>query len=231
MRNMTRTLIVIGMAATNVSNAIASDDDTGAWAILSTSNSIYRDGQETDWRYGFDTQFRHFNRGNGSNQYVLRPSIGYVLQNKVSLWAGYGYFLTDPDGGSSRHEHRWWQQVQLPARQYERFSLTLRTRLEERVIENADDTGLRLRQQFQAAAPIGNGELSLILSLEPFFNLRDTDAGARSGFDQNRTYAGIRMPLANSASLEAGYMHQYINRSGAEDAVNHLGMLHLRVKF
>jgi len=36
------------------------------------------------------------------------------------------------------------------------------------------------------------------------------------------------MPMTDSLSLEAGYMHQYIRRAGAEDAINHIGMLHLR---
>jgi len=212
------------------SAAAANDEDTGAWAIVSTSDGIAWHGEPTAWRYAADAQWRHFNRGAGSNQYVLRPAIGYVLRNEVALWAGYGYFLTAPDSGSNRYEHRWWQQVAWPAHRWDWGTLSLRTRLEERIVEHGDDTGLRLRQQVQLLVPLAGSDLSLAASVEPYVNLRDTDWGARSGLDQNRSYIGLRMPMSDAVSLEAGYMHQYIRRSGP-DVVNHLGVLHLRVRF
>ncbi len=209
--------------------ANAADDANGIWGIVSTSDSIYSAGEKTRWRYGFDAQWRHSERGSGSDQYVLRPSVGYDLKPGMSVWAGYGYFLSDPNGGSDRYEHRWWQQLSWSAASWDWGSLSLRTRLEERILENASDTGLRLRQQVQLAVPFANQNVTLFTSIEHYTNLRDTDWGARSGFDQLRTYAGVRMPMTEKLSLEAGYMNQYINRNGG-DVVNHLAMLHLRVK-
>ena len=147
----------------------------------------------------------------------------------MSVWAGYGYFLSDPNGGSDRYEHRWWQQLAWSVASWDWGSLSLRSRLEERILENASDTGLRYRQQVQLAVPFENQDVTLFTSVEHYTNLRDTDWGARSGFDQLRTYIGVRMPMTEKLSLEAGYMNQYINRSGG-DVVNHLAILHLRVK-
>ncbi len=216
------------LAVTGASVAYAADDDTAVWGLASTGDTMHRNGQPTNWQYALDGQVRHFNRGSGSNVYLLRPAIGYVLQNNVSLWAGYARVDVDPDNGSTRHENRWWQQAAWTARRWDWGTLALRSRLEFRFIEGSNDTGARFRQQLKLTAPIRNSDLSLVLSLEPFVNLRGTDWGATGGFDQNRTYAGVRMPMTDSLSLEAGYMHQYIRRAGAENAVNHIGMLHLR---
>lgn len=215
-------LVLAGASA-----ARAADGDTGMWGIASTGDTIHRNGQPTNWQYAIDGQVRHLNRGSGSNTYLLRPAIGYVLENNVSLWAGYARVVNDPDDGSTRYENRWWQQAAWTARRWDWGTLSLRSRLEFRFIEGSNDTGARFRQQVKLTAPIRNSDLSLVLSLEPFVNLRGTDWGATGGFEQNRTYAGIRMPMTDSLSLEAGYMHQYIRRAG-EDAVNHVGMLHLR---
>jgi len=107
--------------------------------------------------------------------------------------------------------------------------LSLRSRLEERDLERAHDVGLRFRQQLQLAMPLPDKPLTLFTSIEHYSNVRDTDWGARSGFDQLRTYFGLRMPVNEKLTLEVGYMNQWINRS-TEDAVNHLAMLHLRAK-
>ncbi|MCB1845782.1 MAG: DUF2490 domain-containing protein, partial [Halioglobus sp.] len=168
--------------------------------------------------------------GNGSNQSALWPSLGYALDPCMSVWAGYGYTLTDPDEGSNRHEHRWWQQFTWSAKRWDWGSLSLRSRLEQRNIESADDVGWRFRQRFQLAVPFPNHDVTLITSVEHFINLRDTDWGARSGFGQLRSYIGVRMPITDKLTLEAGYMNQHINRSN-EDAVNHIASLRLSAKY
>lgn len=230
MKRMATIIPAVLLALTGASAACAADDDTGMWGIASTGDTIHRNGQPSNWEYTLDGQVRRFNRGSGSNTYLLRSAIGYVLQNNVSLWAGYARVVNDPDNGSTRHENRWWQQAAWTARRWDWGTLSLRSRLEFRFIEGSNDTGARFRQQVQLTAPIRTSDLSLVLSLEPFVNLRGTDWGATGGIDQNRTYAGIRMPMTDSLSLEAGYMHQYIRRAGTDDAVNHVGLLHLRFR-
>jgi hypothetical protein len=91
--------------------------------------------------------------------------------------------------------------------------------------------GLRFRQLVQLAVPLPAQDVTLVASAEHFTNFDDTDYGARSGFDQLRSYLGVRMPMTERAALEAGYMNQLVNRSGQRDAVNHTAMLHLRLSF
>lgn len=219
------------LVATASSAALAADEDSAAWGILSAAGRIEPGGQTSPWRYSFATQWRHFDRGSGADQYLLRSSLGYDLNPRMSLWLGYDFFHTDPDGGLSRDEHRFWQQFQWSALRWEWGSLSLRTRLEERNLERADDLGFRLRQQVLLAVPLPAQDVTLIGSTEHFTNLKDTDYGARSGFDQLRSYLGVRMPMSERAALEAGYMHQWIKRGGVPDAVNHTAMLHLQLRF
>lgn len=209
----------------------AADDDNAAWGIASAAGRFKSAGEPTRWRYNVMGQWRHFNRGSGADQYLLRGGVGYGLNPTMSLWFGVDLFVTDPDGAPSRNEQRLWQQFSWSAASWDWGSLSLRTRLEERKLENADDIGLRLRQLVSLAVPIPSQDITLVASTEHFVNVDDTDFGARSGFDQLRSFLGVRMPMTERAALEAGYMNQLINRSGQRDAVNHTAMLHLRLSF
>ena len=222
---------VVLTLAVSLNVAQAADDDNALWTILSTADRIRSDGENTRWRYTATAQWRAFQRGNGSDQYLLRGSIGYDLRPDVRLSLGYDYFRTDPDGGSSKYERRPWQQLAWTARRWDWGSLLLRWRLEERDLEGASDTGIRFRQMAQITRPLVNHDVTTVYSVELFANVNDTDAGARSGLDQLRAYAGLRMPMTDKTSLEAGYMLQHINRPSGRDFVNHTGMLHLRIRF
>lgn len=209
--------------------AVAADEANGARLIFATSDNIRRAGEPTRWRYAVDAQVGHYARGSGTDFYGLRPALGYDLKPNMTVLAGYGYFISDPTGGSSRNERRWWQQFTWTAKQWDWGALVLRTRLEEREFDDAHDVGLRFRQQLQLAMPLPSNAASVIASVEHHSNLRDTDWGASSGFEQFRSYLGLRMPVHNKLVIEAGYMNQRLNRS-PENAVNHVAMLQFRAR-
>ncbi len=227
----TRILVVAAAGLLLAQPAHAVDDDGAYWSTVSASGRIKPGGEASRWRYNVMGQWRNFDRGPGSDTYLLRSGIGYDLNPRMSLWAGYDFFVNDPDGGPTRKENRYWQQFLWGAARWDWGRLTLRTRLEERDLENSSDVGLRLRQLVELAVPVPSQDVTLLVSTEHFTNLDDTDYGALSGFDQLRSYLGVRMPMTERASLEAGYMNQLINRSGRADAVNHTATLHLRLSF
>ena len=210
---------------------IAADDDSAAWATVSAAGRIEPAGEASRWRYNVTGQWRHLERGSDVDTYLLRSSLGYDVNSSMSLWGGYDFFVNDPGGGGTRQEHRFWQQFSWSAARWDWGSLSLRTRLEQRNLENSSDVGLRFRQLVQLAVPLPAQDVTLVASAEHFTNFDDTDYGARSGFDQLRSYLGVRMPMTERAALEAGYMNQLVNRSGQRDAVNHTAMLHLRLSF
>lgn len=109
--------------------------------------------------------------------------------------------------------------------------ITMRTRLEQRSINIGDDLGVVLRFATKYVRPISaDGDTSLIVGLEPFVDLQDTDWGGDAGIGQNRTYLGLGRRISNKLTLEVGYMHQYIFRDTGEDRLNHLAMLTIKAK-
>jgi hypothetical protein len=216
--------VAIGQAS------LAADDAGGAWAILSAADHFGTDDEPSRWRYAFDTQYRYFDRADGLTTVLIRPSIGYELRPGLAVFAGYGYFESELADGSTRHENRVFEQLSWSALRREWGTLSLRTRLAERYIEGGDDVGLWVRQMIRLDVPVGvSRDHRFVLSLEPFFNLRNTDWGAESGFLQNRSFVGLNFRAAKKLRIEAGYMNLYVRRSSAENLANHLLVVNFRV--
>ena len=216
--------VAIGQAS------LAADDAGGAWAILSAADHFGTDDEPSRWRYAFDTQYRYFDRADGLTTVLIRPSIGYELRPGLAVFAGYGYFESELADGSTRHENRVFEQLSWSALRREWGTLSLRTRLAQRYIEGGDDVGLWVRQMIRLDVPVGvSRDHRFVLSLEPFFNLRNTDWVAESGFLQNRSFVGLNFRAAKKLRIEAGYMNLYVRRSSAENLANHLLVVNFRV--
>jgi hypothetical protein len=156
-------------------------------------------------------------------QIVGRVALGVRTRNDIDFHAGYHFQHNNPAPGVTSDEHRFWQQVSGPVlRRQNGFALITRWRLEQRTFEGAEDTGWRLRMQWRVQAPLnGPGTAGPLLWSETFVAMNSTDWGARGGFDQQRSFVGWLQPLGKQLNLEAGYMHQYVNRPG-RDAGNHV---------
>ena len=223
-------MMVLTLAVATCEVSFAADNAGGAWAILSAADHFGTDNEPSRWRYAFDTQYRYFDRAGGLTTVLIRPSIGYELQPGLAVFAGYGYFESELAGGSTRHENRIFEQLSWSALRRDWGTLSLRTRLEQRYIQGADDAGLWLRQMIRLDVPVGVGrDHRFVLSMEPFFDLRDTDWGAESGFLQNRSFIGLNVKAAKKLRIEAGYMNLYVRRRAAENLANHLLVVNFRV--
>lgn len=212
--------------------AFAADDDNGAWLILSTADTFKSDGGDSRWQYSFDAQARYFDLGSGINQYLLRPGIGWKISSNVNAWAGYARIRSRNRAGNSIDEDRFWQQLDWRAGTMLGGKLAMRTRLEQRSLSSGDDTGLVLRFMTKYTRSLGGqGNTNLIVSIEPFIKLNDTDWGGDTGLGQNRSVLGLGWQVTEKIAMEAGYMHQYIWVDNGTDRVNHLGVLHIKARF
>ena len=210
----------------------ATESDPGVWTIFSTTDSISRDGSSTRWHYWFDAQARYFDIGSGTNQWLVRPGIGYEFANGVQAWGGYARFRSRNRSGRVADENRYWQQVNWRAGQWQGGRFTMRVRLEQRSVDIGDDLGVVLRFMTKYVRPLaGNKDRSLIIGVEPFVNLRDTDWGSDSGLAQNRIFVGAGWRVSNKLTMETGYMNQYLWVDGAEDRMNHLAVLTFKASF
>jgi hypothetical protein len=210
--------------------ARAVQNDPGYWLIFSTSDAFGSDEKPSRWHYAFDAQARYFDAGSGANQYLLRPSVGYELRGSLKAWFGFGRFRARNAAGGVTDENRWWQQLDWTAGQWDSGKLTMRARLEQRWLSNGNDTGVVLRMMAKYTRPIGAGNTNLIVALEPFWDLKDTDWGGRSRLSQNRISVALGWRASDRISFEAGYMNQYFWPTGGPNVSNHLAVFNMKAK-
>lgn len=230
--NAWRPLVVL-LAACIVSPraALATENAPGTWAIFTTTDAFQTDDGASRWRYWFDAQARYFDLGSGINQYLVRPAIGYQIGDNLRGWVGYARFRSRNRVGNVTDENRYWQQLDWTAGRWNDGTITMRARLEQRSVSSGDDIGVVLRFSTKYVRPLDRARgTQLILALEPFVDLKDTDWGGNSGLGQNRLFVGVGWQLSDTTSLEAGYMNQYIWADSGEDRINHLALLNFKVK-
>lgn len=212
--------------------AQAADDDAGIWLVFAASDLVQWSAGEDRWSWAVDVQARYFDVGSGANQLLLRPSVGYALDGRWSLRAGYGRFRTHARSGVTVTEDRVWEQLAWRGPLAGAATLGLRLRAEHRFLSAGDDVGHVLRLQLNYTRPlVRDGDTDLVVSLEPFFQLRNTDYGAESGLSQNRVYLGLRWPLTDRVSFNAGYLNQRFFRDDVEDLENHLALVGVQARF
>ncbi len=160
------------------------------------------------------------------SQTLARAALGWRVGPRLDLYAGYARIDTLRDGAEDIGENRFWQQALFQIARPFGGALSGRTRLEQRWDERGDDVGWRYRQFVRYGYRFEGTRWSLVLWDEVFFALSDTDWGARAGFDQNRGFLGGAFHLTDAVRVEAGYMNQFVRRSGP-DQQNHVLSLNL----
>lgn len=207
-------------------------DDTQTWLNVTAVGHL--GAATTPWRYWLDVQARFDDDSSRFGTGILRPGLGYALSPTTTIWAGYGHFVTDPQGpGGNITEDRAWQQLSWNAPQpLFGMQFASRSRLEQRAHENGSEVGWRLRQLFKLIHPLATGSpWSLVAIDEVFISLNGTGWGAADGFDQNRLFAGIGYAFNAHARAEVGYLNQYVARERVPDRMNHAASLNLLLNF
>lgn len=218
-RRLVVAVIVLGFGAPWPSSS-AQDSDAALWMAFGGQGRI-ESGGGGRLRWWFDTHARFFDDSNGFETSIVRPGLGYDLNEHTTAWLGYAWIENDPPAGSFT-EHRIWQQLTW-GKSYDWGTPFARTRLEQRFDERGGETGWRLRQFLRWTRPVSPGSrLGWRIWDEVFYDLNDTGWGQDTGFRQNRAFAGLGWQLDDSLTLEFGYLNQYISRNGADDSMNHV---------
>ena len=170
-------------------------------------------------------------RGTRGATTLIRSAIGYQVSNKLSLWVGYARVDTRRQGRSDVAENRYFQQASWNLGTIGPAAISARTRLEQRTVEGARDTGWRLRQQIKISLPLRKNGPAIVMSSEPFVGLNATDFGAVAGLDQWSNFTGINVPATRNLSVEVGYLNRYIRRPAARDRIDHIIPLTLALRF
>jgi hypothetical protein len=181
------------------------------------------------------------------DQLLLRPAIGYKLTDNWSIWQGYAWVGNfnqshTPPQSSFVGENRIWQQATYQ-QNFESFKFMARTRMEERWIDHAGGTALRLRQMFKLTVPIPQApEWAFVTFDEIFMNLNSVDTydealhrnskGPGAGIDQNRLFVGINRTFTSWLNVDLGYQNQMINNrklAGNANLINHILLINFYI--
>lgn len=161
-------------------------------------------------------------------QLLLRPAIGYQINENVSVFGGYAYVLTDNEGPGQSNEHRIFQELNLRHSLGEGITISSRNRLEQRFFEESGGTALRYRNQIALRAKISDKN-NLVLYTEPFIPLNDA-ALQSSDVVVWRNFVGVSVPIGEKFALTPGYLNQYSFRPG-EDFSQHIANVTLGARF
>lgn len=210
-------------------------EDSGWWAQTTGNVNLgHLDPSLQKYRLAFNGQARFFDDFGRFSQGLIRLMPGYQIHKNIGVYMGYTWVPTDLPNRADVYEHDINQAVSWGIPQdWGRFSG--RTMLEERFIEQQNQVGVRIRQQFRADYPIMalDKRFKLIVWDEAFFNLNTVNWGAAAGFDQNRAFAGFgwQFDKAGHYTLELGYMNLYLNHDTKADYMSHLLFTNLKFKF
>ena len=202
----------------------AAAQDTQLWTSLFANGPVKDDGRFLLW---FDGHARFSDDVSQLGVSIIRPGLGYRVNKRLSLWAGYAHVIARPNrdiapDADNVVDNRIWQQATYSLTGGDGpFRLSGRTRLEQRFLNTGDETGYRLRQFFRLTRPFEESRWSATAWNEVFIALNDTDFGARAGYDQNRTFVGMNYKANARVRLEGGYLFNHIRREAAPDAFNH----------
>lgn len=97
-----------------------------------------------------------------------------------------------------------------------------RLRLEQRFVDDADRTGLRVRPRLGIALPLDErGRWSAKADTELFLTLRSNNVGGQKGLTGLRTQIGLGYEISGRLSLSLGYLGQQDFDNGGPDVVGH----------
>ena len=208
------------------SEARAQYDDSGLWLAGSATGKLppKLNDAKGSWRLWTDAQLRFGDDLSRFSQGLVRPGVGYALNNAWSVWAGYAYIRTDqPYARTPTNEQRIWEQVTWQ-RVVGRTDLSSRTRLEQRFNSGGSDTGWRFREMGKLMHPLGGPDSIWLIAMydEIFVNLNSANFGPKSGADRNRAFAGPGIQLGKPLRIELGYLNQYTFNNNGPDRVDNI---------
>lgn len=228
--------IALGLILTAAVSAGDEVEDFNTWTGIEMTGDMSR--INPNLKYKLFAQGRFGDNSTRFTQALIRPGIGYAINEKITAWLGYDWVPTSRPLALKHpfNDHRIWQQLSLRDN-YSFGTVISRTRLEQRFfdIPGSSDVAYRYRQMFKLSTPMHSvsPKVSFVIWNEIFVDLNSTDAGIRSGLNQNWVFAGIGYRLNQKTTVEVGYLNQYINRpqSPRPDQMNHVLSVTMLVNF
>ncbi len=224
--------LIMLMISANVQAASATSDYQ-VWVPININAKL------TDNLRGFlEFQPRVGNDSSHLTSAMVRPAIGWALNQQATVWVGYLMSADSINLSSDKYriENRAWQGFTWKDTANDKpFIWEARNRLEERFLPGNSDPSIRWRTRIRVEQLIPNyTSWSVISSEEIFVNLNDNanNAQLKAGAQQNRLYLGIGYRFAPEFQIESGYLHQHVWRNApSPDQNNNIWMTNLNLNF
>jgi hypothetical protein len=207
-------------------------EDSGGWLQVVAEGSLkIVDPSLEKGRLWLEGQTRFDGDFNNWYQGMARAAIGYSLSDRATIWAGYTWLPTHNIGKKYISQQDVW-----PAFRYNLptaiGTFMFRT-LWESNFGQGEQIRERPRQMVKFTHPFDfEKRFSFIAWDEAFYRVNSTNWGGKSGFDQNRAFAGVGWTFNSHIRTELGYLNQYIDDANHINAtMHHLGMLSVFMSF
>lgn len=191
-------------------------------------------GKDSPWIYMGEAGIRSSqypksfnNSGYDIGSVPIRVGFGYQINKENSVMLGYLYQYSQPPYAKKDiNENRAWEQYQYVNDFKEDGKLQLRTRFEQRTIEEGYGTALRFRQQAKYMYPLAK-DWAFVVSDEIFVNGNTVSWGPVAGFDQNRFFIGPSYQINKDIRTEVGYQNVFVNKDLVDDQMSHIFAINL----
>lgn len=227
-------LLFLALLSTIAAPSLAGEltEDSGAWLQAVAEGSLeFIDPSLKNGRIWLEGQTRFDGNWDHWFQGMARTAVGYSLSDRATLWAGYTWLPTQNIGKDYIAQQDIW-----PAFRYvlptEIGTFTFRTMWETNFLRG-DQLRERPRQMIKFVHPFEfEPRLSLVAWDEAFYRVNSTNWGGKSGFDQNRAFAGVGWSFNKNLRAELGYMNQYVDNANHSAAtMRHNAMASVFVNF
>jgi hypothetical protein len=217
MRYAASCLLLVALAFAVPAHAVSHDEQ-----IWTTVNANFK--LSNKWRLSEEIVARFSDKRDGLYEIENNLLLGYLITDRITLWAGYTHDPQYSGGDHTVTEHRAREQVTFDKlAKLAGGSFDARLRMEQRWRNGADGTGWRFRPFIRYVRPFkAGGKTALVVSHEGFINLNSTNFQAKTGYDRMRNFIGISTPFARHAKLEIGYLNQYAFVRGRADTMDHV---------
>lgn len=201
-----------------------------AWALYTGTHKITNKVNfMTEYQWRRADGFQHW------QQSLLRLGTEYVINPKISVMVGYGWFKTFPYGAQpvlyEFNEHRIFEQMNLKDR-IGRFEIQHRYRIEQRFLEQyaINSSGEvvqmdpvfrnRIRYRSMMMVPLSHKEMvdnTLFLNVNDELFVGIGEGIAKNPIDQNRFIAALGWRFNAQTNVQVGYLNQFVIKSNATD--------------
>jgi len=214
----------------HISSAQAQKTDFQSWTLVTATVNI--DPDKKFFAY-MEAQPRIGDDISRLERLLIRPAVGYNLNQNLALTLGYAWTPTFSNAayeGDFRNENRIWQQLLY---KHDMWGLKWQHRLrqEQRIIEDASSTSNRTRYLLRGSYGLASdSSYGLTGYNEIFVTENGTHKGPIGGFDRDRFFFGPYL-VSGPGRYEIGYLGEYARQFGKDSRMINAIMLSAQYNF